>query len=58
VEKIVAAAAEAAGGAPTIDHMFEATANILESQLGLKLQPTKAPIEVLIVDRAERPSAN
>jgi bla regulator protein BlaR1 len=30
----------------------------LNEQLGLKLESTKAPTEVLIVDRVERPSAN
>jgi len=30
----------------------------LEKQLGLKLSPGKAPVDVIIVDHAERPSAN
>jgi uncharacterized protein (TIGR03435 family) len=30
----------------------------LEDQLGLKLEPTKGPVEVLIIDHLERPSEN
>jgi uncharacterized protein (TIGR03435 family) len=33
-------------------------ANALERQLGLKLESHKEPVEVLVIDRAERPSAN
>jgi uncharacterized protein (TIGR03435 family) len=29
-----------------------------EQQLGLKLQPTKAVVDVMVIDRIERPSPN
>jgi uncharacterized protein (TIGR03435 family) len=30
----------------------------VQEQLGLKFEPTKAPVEVLVIDRVERPSPN
>ena len=29
-----------------------------QEQLGLKLESTKAPLEILVIDRAEKPSPN
>jgi uncharacterized protein (TIGR03435 family) len=30
----------------------------IEEQLGLKLEATKAPVDVIVIDHVERPSAN
>ena len=31
---------------------------VIQQQLGLKLQAVKAPVDVIVVDHVERPSAN
>jgi bla regulator protein blaR1 len=39
---------------PTLSPMF----NAIQQQLGLKLVPSKAPVEVIVIDHIERPSEN
>jgi len=56
--RIAAAASTDAGGTPGMGAMFQATVNAVEDQLGLKLVRTKAPLDIFVVDHAERPSKN
>jgi uncharacterized protein (TIGR03435 family) len=57
IQKIMEAASEG-GGPSTPAKMFDALSTILPDQYGLKLLTTKAPVEILVVDRAEKPSEN
>ena len=47
-----------AGQPPTINAIYEATIESIQDQLGLKVVPMKAAMEVLVIDRAEQPAPN
>ncbi len=47
-----------AAGGPVVDAAGPSLLTALEEQLGLKLEPQKAPVEVLVIDHVEQPSAN
>ena len=52
------AASETVPAPPAANLVELAILTAVEKQLGLKLEPIKAPQDVLIIDRVERPSAN
>lgn len=44
--------------ARTVDDVNRAIVDAVKEQLGLKLEPAKDPIEMLVVDRVQKPSEN
>jgi uncharacterized protein (TIGR03435 family) len=47
----------AAGNAPApVDRNAPVLLTALQEQLGLKLEPAKGPVEVLVIDSVERPT--
>jgi uncharacterized protein (TIGR03435 family) len=55
---ILIATPEAREGLRNQDDTNKAILDAVKDQLGLKLEPAKEPVELLVVDRAERPSEN
>jgi uncharacterized protein (TIGR03435 family) len=49
---------DAAGNSPSPDSPAPDVLTAIVEQLGLRLEATKAPVEVLIVDHMEKPDSN
>jgi bla regulator protein BlaR1 len=57
-EKIMQVAVDISGAPPSNEGIYRGTVEFIERQWGLKLVPTNAPVEVLVIDRVNRSSAN
>jgi uncharacterized protein (TIGR03435 family) len=58
MRKIVEVATDISGAPPSNEGMYRGTLEFIDRQWGLKLIPTKALIDALVIDRVNRPSAN
>ena len=58
IGEVASQGGEAAGPVEMRERMFEATVNAILDELGIKLVPTKTPIEIFVIDHAEKASAN
>jgi|SRR5215471_8724068 len=54
----LAAQANPGAATPADDSSGPSLFNALQDQLGLRLEPAKGPVEVLVIDHVEKPSAN
>ena len=55
MQKIMAAALEG-GGPPTNENIYRASVDAVQDELGLKLTPIRSAVDVLVIDRVERPT--
>src|ERR1039457_5739439 len=58
IGEVASQGGEAAGPVEMRERMFKATLNAILDELGIKLVPTKTPIEIFVIDHAEKASAN
>jgi uncharacterized protein (TIGR03435 family) len=55
---LAARGGQAADSAPSSESSGPSIFTAVQDQLGLELVPTKAPVDVLVIDHVERPSEN